>query len=147
MLALPSIEMLDARLRGMRLPGDYFSVIPEEAALVAKLSGWTSDEPSPIFSYIAALRGLGITLEQMCNLCDFELGQGPVVGECRIQFFNAIQVSIRYRTDVVIHGIERRPSAAYGIVDRLRFSVALTEHSGSLVASVELIWLLPRRRV
>lgn len=140
----PDIDILDRRLRGLRLPGAAFTVTPSEAKFVANLSNWAAVEPSPIFSYIAALRGLGITLEHMCSLCDFELALGPIVGECRIQLQGEIQHSFKYRTDVVIFGIDRRPSTTYGIVDRLRFLVSLLEPGGASIADVQLTWLLPR---
>lgn len=143
-VSLPDIKLLDDDLRGKRLPGARFCITPEDVLVLSKLCGSPSSAPSPIFAMVAALRGLGITLDEMCRLCEFELAAGPMLGECAMRFGSQLQQGLFYRTEVEIHGIDRKYSATSGVIDRLRFAVALFAADTDCAAEVELTWLLPR---
>lgn len=143
-MPVPDITLLDRDLRGKRLPGAVFCVSPQDVATIAALSDWTDSIPSPIFALVASLRGLGITLDEMCRLCEFELAAGPMLGECAMRFSTELEVGRRYRTEVLIHRIERKHSISMGIIDRLHFSVVIFHQPGNPVAEVDLVWLLPR---
>ncbi|MFM7066485.1 MAG: hypothetical protein ACKO0U_06615 [Gammaproteobacteria bacterium] len=108
------------------------------------MSDWPDRVPSPVFALVAALRGLGITLDEMCRLCEFELSAGPMLGECTLRVDEDLRVGMKYFTDVLIHGIERKQSVSRGFIDCFRFSVALRLPGSRRVAEVELTWLLPR---
>jgi hypothetical protein len=143
-LPFPDITLLNRDLQGKRLPGAKFVITPRDCAVIAELSRWPDIEPSPIFGFVAALRSLGVTLDEMCRLCDFELAAGPMLGECTLRIEKSLQLDRPYRTEVLIHGIERKQSALRGTIDVLRFSVALCCSSAGRVAEVDLTWLLPR---
>jgi hypothetical protein len=143
-LRLPDIEQLDRDLRNTRLPGAHFSITPQDLSTVAGLVDGTYSVPSPIFALVAALRGLGITLDEMCRLCGSSLAAGPMLGECTLRLDSDLKVGIAYRTEVTLHGIDRKFSAVRGVIDRFRFSVVLFLPGSGRVAEVDLTWLLPR---
>lgn len=140
----PDIDALSQRLRGHRLPGGHYEVTADAAAAVARLTGWDAPEPHPVFASIGSLRALGVSIEQLCDLCEFRLEDGPMLGEFAVDFHREIQQGVPYRTEAHIVSLDRRQSARLGVLDRLRFVVQIQLSDGTPVAEARYLWLLPR---
>jgi len=104
----------------------------------------TGSVTHPVFACVAALRGLGITIDELCRLCDYELARGPMLGECQLELRRPLRTEIDYTTSVVIDDLVRSTSRALGVLDRLQFTVALRDTSPGDAALVKLTWLFPR---
>ena len=98
----------------------------------------------PVFACVAALRGLGISIDELCRLCEFELARGPMLGECQLELRRPLQAAVDYTTSVVIEDLVRSASRTLGVLDRLRFTVALRDTGPGDAALVRLSWLFPR---
>jgi hypothetical protein len=140
----PDIEPLAQRLRGHRLPGGRYEITAADTNIVAQLTGLTSSVPHPIFASIAALRSLGVSIGDLCALCEFRLDDGPMLGEISLQFFSPMHAGVQYEVSAEIESLDRTVSRRLGILDRLQFVVRLVEHRVGAVAEVHFLWLLPR---
>jgi len=143
-LPIPDIETLAASLRGRQLPGGKYRIAPEECRAVDAMCAGTGSVTHPVFACVAALRGLGITIDELCRLCDYELARGPMLGECQLELRRPLRTEIDYTTSVVIDDLVRSTSRALGVLDRLQFTVALRDTSPGDAALVKLTWLFPR---
>ena len=143
---LPDATELARRLCGRRLPGGEFVVSEAEALIVRGLVQSDSTAPHPIFACIGSLRTLGLSIGDMCALCDFDLADGPLLGEFDVEFEAALQAGVRYVASGEIESYERVSSRRLGQVDRLCFRVTLATSDGADVARVRYLWLLPRGR-
>jgi hypothetical protein len=143
-LPIPDIEALAASLRGRQLPGGKYRIAPEDCRAVDALCAGTGSVTHPVFACVAALRGLGISIDQLCRLCDFELARGPMLGECQLELRRPLQAEIDYTTSVIIDDLVRSTSRVLGVFDRLQFTVALQDSGPGDAALVKLTWLFPR---
>lgn len=141
---LSEIGPLAASLCGRQLPGGEFTITPAVRATVAELGAPLEISPHPIFSSIISLKSLGISIGELCRLCQFDLADGPLLGECSVSFERTFTEGMRYSCTTIIDSLERTKSRRYGVLDRLRFTVSIDEPSGSRVATVRYLWLLPR---
>ena len=140
----PDIDTLAARLRGHRLPGGEYRISIAESRQVARLSGFEASQPHPVFSSVVTLKALGVSIEQLCDLCEFRLEDGPMLGEFTTRFFQPLEQDVRYTTNATIGSIDRAHSARAGVLDRLRFAVHICLPNGAVAAEVRYLWLLPR---
>lgn len=140
----PDIEQLAARLRGYRLPGGEYRIGIAESQQVARLSGFDAPQPHPVFSSVVTLKALGVTIEQLCDLCEFRLEDGPMLGEFTTRFLLPLEQDVRYTTNATIESIDRTHSARAGVLDRLRFAVHICLPNGAVAVEVHYLWLLPR---
>lgn len=143
-LPIPDIETLAASLRGRQLPGGKYRIAPEECRAVDAMCAATGSVTHPVFACVAALRGLGISIDELCRLCDYELARGPMLGECQLELQRPLQADCDYTTSVVIGDLVRSRSPALGVMDRLHFTVALRDSGPGDAALVKLTWLFPR---
>ncbi len=104
----------------------------------------TDSVTHPVFACVAALRGLGISIDELCRLCDYELARGPMLGECQLELRRPLQADCDYTTSVVIEDLVRSRSRALGVMDRLHFTVVLRDSGPGDAALVRLTWLFPR---
>ncbi len=143
-LPIPDIESLAASLRGRQLPGGKYRIAPDQCRAVDAMCAGTGSVTHPVFACVAALRGLGISIDELCRLCDYELARAPMLGECQLELRRPLQAEIDYTTSVVIEDLVRSTSRAVGMLDRLRFTVALRDSEPGDAALVKLTWLFPR---
>ena len=141
---IPDINQLAARLRGHRLPGGEYRISNTESRQVARLSGFEAPQPHPVFSSVVTLKALGVTIDQLCTLCEFRLEDGPMLGEFTTRFLVPLQQDLRYTTEATIESIDRTHSARAGVLDRLRFAVRICLPNGAVAAEARYLWLLPR---
>ena len=126
-LPLPNIESLAASLRGRQLPGGSYRISLDDSRIVASMCAGTGGSPHPVFACVVALRGLGVSIDELCRLCEFELAHGPMLGECQLEFRRPLQADINYTTSVIIDDLVRSTGHASGTMDRLRFSVTFNQ--------------------
>ena len=143
----PEIGALAARLRGHRLPGGTYRIRAVESRVVGRLNGLEHPQPHPVFAAVASLRALGVTIEELCALCEFRLADGPMLGEFTASYLARLAADVPYSTSATIDSLDRTGSRRFGVLDRLRFTVNIDAPDGSPVAVVRYLWLLPRGRV
>lgn len=142
---MPDAAVIAQRVVGHRPPPGEFTIDAQAARSVWRLHGREASSAHPVFACVASLRAMGISISGLCELCDFDLADGPLLGECDVEIDTPLQVGQRYLVSSIIESFERVPSRSFGRLDRLRFLVTLATVATGPVARVRYLWLLPRR--
>jgi len=135
------------RLPGTRLtPGDIRIPASESAQLDGVLgSSAQLGELHPVYAYIATQRGIGISVAELCELADFDVADGPMLGSVDLRFAGALRPDTDYRVEGTIVDIIRKQGRAAGVFDLLLFEETLADADGAVVASSLVSFVLPRR--
>lgn len=136
---------------GTSLDGTEIYVISadENAALCAS----TGVEPAvdgsahPIYYYIATQVAMGKTVADVCNVCEFDVDDGPMMGSSGVVFQKALMVGVPYRVKGKILGLVRKRSRKLGVMDVLTYRLSLQDEVDAEVLQTENIWVLPRRQL
>ena len=126
------------------LPGGHYLISPAEAAELQHLALSPRDGVHPAHATIISLRSLGVSIGGLCELCDFDLADGPFLGELSIEFHEDLQTDIDYRVSARIDSLTRHASRQLGSLDKLTFSVSIQRADGHPVSDLRYVWILPR---
>ena len=130
-----SFEQL-SELVGRPLPGaelvleDYEHWLGCDAILAPPLPGGVAH---PMFAYYLALRGMGLTLDEMFALMGADASAGVMFGEARLEWHEELKVGGRYRVDGEIVDVVRKSGRRSGTFDVLTFRLEVRA-TGSSVA-------------
>lgn len=133
---------------GVSLSGT--ETITISAAENAALCRSTGVEPSTdgtaheIYFFIATQVGMGKTVAGLCEACDFDVNDGPMMGSSKVTFQSAIKVDTPYLVAGEIKSLIRKPSRKLGLMDILEYELRLVDPSGTTVLSTTNTWALPR---
>ena len=135
-------------VQGTSLPGGHYRISAAENEALCRAVGATV-EPNgrahPIFYYIATQVGMGIDVEGLLRLCDFDVSEGPLMAGSEAQFGSELRVEQDYQVRGEIVSLVRKASRTFGEMDILRFRLTLLEKDGAMVVECENQWILPRR--
>lgn len=133
---------------GTSLPGGRYRIDPEENAAICGAVGAeveTDGRAHPIFYYIATQVGMGISVEDLLSLCDFDVSEGPLMTGSIAWFAGELRVDTDYVVQGEIVSLVRKPSRTFGAVDLLSFRLVLADTSGTETVECINEWVLPRR--
>lgn len=135
---------------GLRLDGTApYRITAEENAAICGTCGIApaaDGTAHPIFYFVASQVGMGLTVAELCQACDFDVDDGPMMVASEVTFDGVLRVERDYRVSGEILGLERRESRKLGTVDTLTYRLAL--HDGDAEAPVVHLtnsWILPRK--
>lgn len=142
-MTTPGLE----HLPGTELPAGSFMITPEEQERLVGALGReaTRDDPHPIWAYIATQRGIGIGVAELCELADFDVSDGPMLGSVELTYAAPIELGVEYTVTGEVVGIERKQGRKAGTFDILTFRERLLAPGGAEVASATNTFILPRR--
>jgi hypothetical protein len=135
---------------GKQLPGGEYRITSAEnrALCEALLTQPASDGAAhEIYSYIATQSGMGVSVDGLLAICDFDAADGPMLGSSNSRFHSALQTDETYRVRGVILGLTRKRSKKLGVMDVLEYRLTLERASGEPVLEVTNTWILPRRNL
>lgn len=146
MVEIPSEDDL-GKLVGHRFPGGTYTIQPYEHWLLADaiLAPPTlSGAAHPLFAYWVAMRGMGLTIQEL-----FELGraEGPdrvMFGEVDVEFVRTLRVGETYRVDGAITAVVRRHGRRAGIFDLVSFRLEVKEPGPRVAAVCTNSWVFMR---
>jgi hypothetical protein len=140
-------DELRRRVVGRPLPGGTFSV--------AEYERWLSHDAlqspplpdgvlHPVWVLLGALRGMGLTLEELTAIADG--GEGSLFGETELEQREPLRSDVVYSVRGSITDLVRRQTRKMGIVDFLTFRLEILEPGGALAAASTQVFILPRER-
>ena len=97
-----------------------------------------------IYFFIATQVGMGKTVAGLCEACDFDVNDGPMMGSSKVTFQSSIKVDTPYLVAGEIKSLTRKPSRKLGLMDILEYELRLTTPEGATVLSTTNTWALPR---
>jgi len=136
---------------GVSLDGTEIYVITaaENAALCASTGVEAAQDGTahPVYYYIATQVAMGKTVAGVCETCEFNVEDGPMMGSSGVVFQTPLQVDLPYRVRGEIMGLVRKRSKKLGVMDVLTYRLSLYDAAGAEVLQTENVWVLPRREL
>lgn len=130
-----ALESPYADLAGYRFPGGRVRLEPQMAWLWATC---VTAEPSlerghPSNGWVLAMRGCGLSFDEIFALVDATADSGVVLGEAELELHRRLCVGAEYAAAGEVLDVTRRRGRR-AIFDRLRFRVELREADGGALA-------------
>jgi len=124
-----TIDELADRLSQRSLPGGRVTIEPHEAAIadVALRAVVDPQTAHPVWFVIASLRGMGITVDELCVLAEQKDHDALLFGSCEIRQIAPLRVGATYTTTAAIEGVTSRTTRDGYRLDSLQVRVVLTE--------------------
>jgi acyl dehydratase len=143
-MSVPGLE----HLPGTKLPEGSFTITAEEDEQLAETLG--SRRPGdgiahPSWAYMATQRGIGISVAGLCELADFDVNDGPMLGSVEMEYHQPLRVGVPYKVTGEILGIERKRGRKTGVFDILRYREELVDPDGRTVAASTNTFILRRK--
>lgn len=132
---------------GRPLPGGEYTVQPYVDWLVhdAVEAGDRGEVAHPLFGFIAGLRGKGISLDDLFEICGATADDGPMFGEHETELHEPLRPGETYTVSGEFLSAERKQGKKVGIFDIVGFSLWLTDSRGTLAATTYNSFVFPRR--
>ncbi len=139
-------ELLRDRVVGTQLPGGTFAVEEYER--------WLSHDAMqspplpegllhPVWVLLGALRGMGITLDELTAIAG--AGEGTMFGETELEQFEPLRTGVVYLVRGSITELARRESRKMGLMDLMTFRLEIVDPAGTIVAVSVQVFIIPRR--
>lgn len=136
---------------GVSLSGTAtFSIAAADNAALCRSTGVepASDGTAhPIWFFVATQVGMGKTVAGVCQACDFNVEDGPMMTGSRVDFAAPIRVDTPYRVEGEIKGLTRKRSRTLGVMDIMEYQLRLIGADGAAVLVTTNSWALPRREL
>lgn len=134
------------RVVGTLFPGGTFTV--------AEYERWLSHEAMqspplpvgvlhPVWVVLGALRGMGLTLEELTAIAD--AGEGNMFGETEFEQREPLRTGIVYSVRGAVTDLARRETRTMGRIDLMTFRIEIIDPAGAVVAVSVQVFILPRR--
>jgi hypothetical protein len=145
---LTSIGALEG-LRGRRLPGGELTIEPRESliadeALHAAASESDTGIAHPVWFVIASLRGLGISVDELCELAGKRDRDTLLYGSVELEQTRPLLVGGTYRTTAEIVDVARKTTRDGSTLDSVVVFVEVHDEIGEPCGSVTGTYLFKR---
>jgi hypothetical protein len=107
----------------------------------------TDGSAHPIYYYIATQVAMGKTVAGVCETCDFDIADGPMMGSSGVVFSGTLKVDTPYTVRGEITGLVRKRSRKLGVMDVLDYRLRLIDPAGAQVLETANVWVLPRKEL
>lgn len=102
----------------------------------------------PIWYYVATQVAMGKSVAGLCESCEFDVEDGPMIGSSSVRFSAPIQVGVEYRVGGEILSLVRKRSRKLGVMDVLTYRLRLhAADSGAVILETDNVWMLPRKEL
>jgi hypothetical protein len=141
-----------SHLVGHRFPGGRFTLSPHVAWLWADCAMSTPDpsQAHPTLSYLAAMQGCGVTIQDVFDLFGADADSGVMFGEVDLEYNGVLAPGDTYELQGGITAVERKHGRRAGTFDRMTFRIAgrregESESEAEPLFAVTTTWVFPRR--
>jgi len=143
----PAPDVAGTSLDGTKI----FTITAEENAALCRSTGVDpADDGSahPIYYYIATQVAMGKTVAGVCETCEFDVEEGPMMGSSGVRFQAPLMVGESYRVTGEILSLVRKLSRKLGVMDVLTYRLRLHRQAdGTCVVETDNVWVLPRKEL
>nr|ART35587.1 A55 [uncultured bacterium] len=136
---------------GTSLDGtEIFTISAEENAALCRSTGV---EPAadgtahPIYYYIATQVAMGKSVAGVCETCEFDVDDGPMMGSSGAKFIAPLKVGESYKVTGEILSLVRKRSRKLGVMDVLTYRLRLHTLDGAQILETDNVWVLPRKEL
>jgi hypothetical protein len=142
----PAPEVTGTSLDGT----DTYVITADQNATLCRSTGVepaTDGSAHPIYYYIATQVAMGKTVAGVCETCDFDIADGPMMGSSGVVFSGPLKVDTPYTVRGEITGLVRKRSRKLGVMDVLDYRLRLIDPAGTQVLETANVWVLPRKEL
>ena len=143
----PAPDVAGTSLDGSKI----FTITAEENTALCRSSGVepaSDGSAHPIYYYIATQVAMGKTVAGVCETCEFDVDDGPMMGSSGVKFTEPLMVGESYKVTGEILSLVRKQSRKLGIMDVLTYRLRLhKEADGSCILETDNVWVLPRKEL
>ena len=137
---------------GVSLDGtETFTVSAEENDRLCRSVGVSAADDGtahPIWYYVATQVAMGKTVAGVCETCEFDVDDGPMMGSSGVRFTSPILVGKPYKVSGEILSLVRKRSRKLGVMDVLTYRLRLhPAGGGDAILETDNVWVLPRREL
>ncbi len=141
---------LPPRVDGISLSSDAPYVIAatenRELCLSIGVEAAIDGSAHPIYFYIATQVGMGMTVAGLCEACEFDIKDGPLLASSNVVFCQPLLTEQPYFVSGQILSLSRKLSRKLGVMDMLEYELRLALPNGDAVLRTTNSWVLPRRQ-
>jgi hypothetical protein len=141
----PAPEVAGTSLDGIKV----FTISAEENAALCRSTGVepaADGSAHPIYYYIATQVAMGKTVAGVCETCEFDVEEGPMMGSSGVTFTEPLMVGQSYKVTGEILSLVRKASRKLGLMDVLTYRLRLhKETDGTCILETDNVWVLPRK--
>jgi hypothetical protein len=128
-----------------------FTISAEENAALCRSVGVepaNDGSAHPIYYYIATQVAMGKTVAGVCETCEFDVEDGPMMGSSGVKFYEPLMVGQNYKVTGEILSLVRKKSRKLGIMDVLTYRLRLHKQAdGTCILETDNVWVLPRKEL
>lgn len=139
------------KVAGISLSGNapYVISVEENRALCESIGVTPATDGSahPIYFFIATQVGMGLTVERLCETCEFDAEEGPLMVSSKVTFSLPLMTQTPYQVSGEILALTRKLSRKLGVMDLLEYELRLGLTDGTPVLRTTNMWALPRRHL
>jgi hypothetical protein len=117
------------------LPGATYT-IPADG--FARLDAIVGGETEPLWAFMVAMSGLGVTIEELFAMFDCTMEDGPMLGEWAVEFEQDLEPGREYTVTSEILGVEHKQGRS------MRFDVVHVRTVLEGAATCEFAYVVPR---
>ena len=137
---------------GTSLDGtDTYKIATDENAALCRSTGVepaADGSAHPIYYYLATQVAMGKTVAGLCEVCEFDVDDGPMMGSSGVRFAKPLQVGQAYKVTGEILSLVRKKSRKLGVMDVLTYRLRLHPATGGdAVLETDNVWVLPRKEL
>lgn len=136
---LPDIEDLKQSLDGRELPGATITIEPYQSVLAdyaLEAAGDDSGDAHPLWGLVLSLRGMGITVDELCVLA----GQRPqdvlLFGNCEVIAHRPLRVGATIDVVATIEPVHRKETRSGGHLDFVTVRTAFHDTADASAGAV-----------
>lgn len=132
---------------GRRLPGGEYTIEPYVDWLLGDIVEGERDGvvAHPLFAYVAAARGKGITWDELFAVCGATADDGPMFGEHETELLRPLRVGETVRMDGEFVSAQRKQGQRTGTFDIVAFRIDVVGEDGEVAARTTNSIVFPRR--
>lgn len=142
MIELAEVE----KVVGTSFPGGFFRIEGYEhqlgcdAVLAPRLGDGAAH---PIFAYLAGIRGMGMSLDELFDLVGSSAEEGVMFGELEVELLRPLRVGTTYQVRGEITDVRRKEGRQAGVFDIVSFRLELLEDGEAAAVSTN-AYIFPR---
>ena len=133
-------------LVGYRFPSGTYKIEHWENYLLTEATAgehFSSAYAHPSFLFHAPLAAVGLSYQEIFDLCDAESADAVRAGEYDWEIFRTLEEGIQYPAQRQILSVERKTGKRAGVFDAVAFAIELSDTKG-VAARVTNTWLFLR---
>ena len=133
-------------LVGEPLPGGDWAFEAHESWLLHDAVYSTPEEAAhPIMAFLAAQRGLGVTVAELFEMFGTDMADGPLLTESTLDLHADLRPGVRYQVGGTAVSAVRKSGRTLGVFDLVTVRFEVTDAvAGELAATVTNVYALPR---